>query len=622
MKLKVLAIGFLFGFMNCFGQYTISNDVNDTLSIEKIGKKIELENDLAKCEKWNNQILSVIKYRKNIQNLHPKIKEFYRNSYQASIITSAYLEEQKGNVSKSINIHLNILKELEQEKKKNYKLLGFVYRAIGSSFAFQQEFEKSKYYFLKALPFAIKNNNQDNIGHLYNSLGYIFNKLNKPKLALSYYSKSTSINKQLKNFASLGTNLNNIAQIYVQNKNYQLAYSNYHEAILYSSKVEDFEQLAITYLSLFRLKEKINDKQATIEYLKKAYKFANQSKDLQTRLYTTDALYEYYKKNNQKEIALKFLEENLKIDKIINKAENKNAILKAEFKYETEKKEAQIKTLSQQKQIAKLQSERQKTGLLLLAIAILSILISGYLLFKRYKTNKQNELLRVQLLESSKTFEAEKKAAESELKALKSQMNPHFIFNALNGIQEQFMFGDKVVANEQMGNFTTLTRQILSVSGKKKIPLSLEIDILTKYLELEKMRFETDFEYSITFDENIDDEYTELPPMLIQPFVENAVKHGLLHKTGHKKLSVFFEISSNEAYLHCTIQDNGVGRLKSAEIKANNKSSHQSFSTASIGQRLDILKTDGNNDDLVVYADILNENAEVNGTRVLLKIPI
>jgi sensor histidine kinase YesM len=179
------------------------------------------------------------------------------------------------------------------------------------------------------------------------------------------------------------------------------------------------------------------------------------------------------------------------------------------------------------------------------------------------------------------------------------------------------MYGDKVIANEQMGNFTYLTRQILAVSGKKKIPLSTEVDILTKYLELEKMRFDTDFTYSITIDDSIDDEYTELPPMLIQPFVENSIKHGLLHKKGEKNVCINFTLDANEEFLICTVEDNGIGRKKSEAIKSNK--SHNSFSTDSVAQRLQMISDEKANE-VLNYIDLEDENGNAIGTRVILKI--
>lgn len=180
------------------------------------------------------------------------------------------------------------------------------------------------------------------------------------------------------------------------------------------------------------------------------------------------------------------------------------------------------------------------------------------------------------------------------------------------------MFGDKRLANEQMGNFTQLTRQILTISGKKKIALSTEIEVLTKYLELEKMRFDSDFEYTLTVDESIDDEYVELPPMLIQPFAENSIKHGLLHKKGPKQLAIHFAFNSDETALVCTIEDNGIGREQSAQIQSQNK--HQSFSTASVAHRLELLSAKEGSEKLLEYIDLKDENGNALGTRAILQI--
>lgn len=178
------------------------------------------------------------------------------------------------------------------------------------------------------------------------------------------------------------------------------------------------------------------------------------------------------------------------------------------------------------------------------------------------------------------------------------------------------MYGDKLKGNEQLGNFTYLTRQILTVSGKKQIPLSTEIEILNKYLELEKMRFQNDFEYSVSFSDTIDEDYLQLPPMMIQPFVENSIKHGLLHKEGLKKLFIHFDLSTNEDFIICTVEDNGIGRAKSAEIKASNSNKHSSFSTSSIEQRLELLNSNLKLNNLIVYSDL------ASGTKVEIKIPL
>lgn len=357
---------------------------------------------------------------------------------------------------------------------------------------------------------------------------------------------------------------------------------------------------------------------SAVFYLNKSIAVSEKINDQNSLLLANDLLHRYHANQNNYKMAYQTLLNFNSVNQNIFNKEKQNSIAEISTKYETEKKEAQIKALSQQKKIADLESQKQKSITIAITLFLLSLLIIGYLLFKRYKANQKNELLKVSLEETEKTLKAEKKAAESELKALKSQMNPHFIFNALNSIQEQFMFGDKLLANEQMGNFTTLTRQILTVSGKKKISLATEVDILTKYLELEKMRFDSDFTYHIKIAENIDDEYTELPPMLIQPFVENSIKHGLLHKKGLKELHLTFALNDDETFLICTIQDNGIGRAQSKAIQQKNK--HNSFSTSAIAQRLELLYGGANMENLLQYKDLTDENGNPTGTVAILQI--
>ncbi len=230
----------------------------------------------------------------------------------------------------------------------------------------------------------------------------------------------------------------------------------------------------------------------------------------------------------------------------------------------------------------------------------------------KYETNKKEaDLNRLKLLQS-----------ETELTALKSQMNPHFIFNALNSIQELYTIGDKKLANEQMGNFAQLTRKILDVSGKQKIELAVEIDILVKYLELESMRFENDFSYKIHLLDNLDEDYTALPPMLIQPYVENSIKHGLLHKKGAKRLDICFELDEDANMLKCTVEDNGIGRQASAELNKNRSASHVSFSTTATEKRLRLLNQGKEEVIAVQYEDKEDELGAASGTRVLIRIPI
>lgn len=618
MKKITLLICIFFFAQTSFGQKLFNNNFEDTLSIEKMGRKIELENDLAKSEHLNDLLINEIVKRKNSKKISKKLKTYYENAYLITLLSKAYFDNRKGDYKKEIAVYYQILNN--KNSITDFTVLAYTYNAIGISFLEIKDYKKCLFYFKKALIYHKKKQNISGLSTVYDNIGELYLKTNQLDKALIYFKKSEYFCEKNYDKSFLGYTCNNIGIIYFKKKEYQNAIKFYTKGIAIAINTKDNQHLSRLYLNLANVYQKIKNNYLYEKNIEKSFKIAESSKNLLVLKDVGLELFKIYKAKNDYKNALNYYEKSTNAKDTLEKEDNKNAILKADFKHETEKKQNQIKTLFRDKKIAELKSERQTTIVITLLLTMLIIALLSYFIFNKYKINKQNELLKIQLKEAEKTFKAEKKAAQSELKALKSQMNPHFIFNALNGIQEQFMYGDKLVANEQMGNFTYLTRQILELSGRTKIPIATEIDLLTKYLELEKMRFDNDFEYQINLNPDIDEDYIQIPPMLIQPFVENSIKHGLLHKKGAKEVILYFEENEIENYIKCTIIDNGIGREKSNEIKLKNSINHQSFSTNSIDKRLEIWNTKKINP--VIYEDLINDNNEVVGTKVTLLIEI
>lgn len=221
---------------------------------------------------------------------------------------------------------------------------------------------------------------------------------------------------------------------------------------------------------------------------------------------------------------------------------------------------------------------------------------------------------RYQLKKQQKKIELENELNASKLIAIQSQMNPHFIFNAINSIQDLILQGDIDNSYSYIIKFSKLVRQTLNFSDKEFIDIEEEIELLETYLELEKLRFKDDFEYTIT---NHNAEDIQVPPMLIQPFVENAIKHGLLHKEGLKKLEITFNLND---ILHCTVKDNGVGRKKAQEIKQRQQKNYQSFSVDATKKRFEIMNNHYQNDFSVTYTDLMNDD-KPTGTQVYISMP-
>ncbi|MES2679589.1 MAG: histidine kinase [Bacteroidota bacterium] len=222
---------------------------------------------------------------------------------------------------------------------------------------------------------------------------------------------------------------------------------------------------------------------------------------------------------------------------------------------------------------------------------------------------------RWQLRLQRKKSERQNELNNSKLTAIQSQMNPHFIFNSLNSIQDLVLKGDIENSYSYITTFSNMVRRTLEYSDKDFIDFEQEIALLELYLSLEKLRFKKDFEYVIITG-SVDD--VMLPPLIIQPFIENALVHGLLHKSGLKKLKINFELHD---MLICTIEDNGVGREKAGLIQQRQRAGHQSFSGKAIRNRFKILTNIFEGDFGYTYED-LYENGEAAGTKVTLRIPV
>lgn len=230
--------------------------------------------------------------------------------------------------------------------------------------------------------------------------------------------------------------------------------------------------------------------------------------------------------------------------------------------------------------------------------------------------------VRVQNVRKKEKAEFEKKVeiAKVELKALRAQMNPHFVFNSLNSIQHYILNSKSNEAAKYLNKFAKLIRVILSNTEKAMVTVNEDLESLRLYLELEQMRFDGKFDYEINVDQSIDGDYDEIPPMLMQPYIENAILHGLNPKEtkGHLKIDIF----TKNNYIVCRIADDGIGRTKAAEIKRTTPGNlHKSLGMKITSERVRILNNINNSDLSVSVTDLRDENGNPNGTMVELYIP-
>jgi sugar lactone lactonase YvrE len=241
-------------------------------------------------------------------------------------------------------------------------------------------------------------------------------------------------------------------------------------------------------------------------------------------------------------------------------------------------------------------------GLIFLAF----LLIAFVFVYQRLKAAKEREKLNI-------------KASGYMLKSLNRQLNPHFIYNALNTIQYYILNNDKESSNKYLARFASLMRQVLNNSQHNFITLRDELESLEAYMSLEAMRFKGRFTYSVTVEPEIDTHRLKIPPLLLQPLLENAVIHGLLPKDGDGLLTM--HLSLKVKYIQCVIEDNGIGREKAETLKGGIRK-HKSMGTEITRSRINLLNEMYKSDIDIMYEDLIHENGEGRGTRVTVLLPL
>lgn len=264
----------------------------------------------------------------------------------------------------------------------------------------------------------------------------------------------------------------------------------------------------------------------------------------------------------------------------------------------------------------------------LLIGGLLLLVVTGVIVYRYFTLQRNNEKLRLNHQLQIQQFEAEhtraklqKHAADLEMQALRAQMNPHFIFNCLNAINHFILKNETEIASDYLTKFARLIRMVLQSSSQKYIPLHDELETLKLYISMESVRFRNHFSYTLHCHPSVEIEMMQIPPMLLQPFVENAIWHGLMHRSEGGKLTI--DIEEQGGMLQCTIQDNGIGRNRAAELKSKSASFKKSMGVEITANRLQMLYNGtGGGANALRIEDLEDEKGEPLGTRVVLRIPI
>jgi LytS/YehU family sensor histidine kinase len=292
--------------------------------------------------------------------------------------------------------------------------------------------------------------------------------------------------------------------------------------------------------------------------------------------------------------------------------------------------EKRIELLDKEKQIHQQQLKQTAQQRTFLITGIAAILVLGTIFFRNIILKRKNEANLREIAESElqlhkleyekRKAELQKQTAELEMQALRAQMNPHFIFNSLNSINGFMLQNNKTQASDYLTKFSRLIRLILQNSQAALISLESELESLQLYLELESLRFNHRFAFTIKVQKDLDVSAIKVPPLIIQPFTENAIWHGLSHK--EEKGELVIQLYEEDDMLYCKITDDGIGRTKAIELKRKSGSMHKSMGMRITADRIAIIQKSADQDDFISINDLTLPDGSAGGTEVLLKIPL
>lgn len=559
----------------------------------------------------------------------------------------------QGNNQKAIKYHLQAF-DLSKEINK-LDLIASVYIELGIDYAESGNFEKSTENFLNSLATyeaMLADSNdlvvRNNYALCLNNVAMNYDLLEMHDKSLEYYNKSMKISKEIGDDELLADVLNNIGLVYelkgeynksldylkqalaihesrgnprtiaIANANIALIYSSleeytksleYHKRTLKAfSKFEDPANEALAIVNVASTYIQMNQPEKAYPYIKDAIEMASMVQAKSTLRICYELLAEYYVKTNNYVKAFESQQKVIAIKDSLYKIELTENIAEMQTRYETQKKEQEIQLLTKDKKIQNLKLRKQRTQLWLMVGGILFLIVLAYFVFNSYKLRQQQY-----------QTDLEKKNLETEQRMLRSQMNPHFIFNSMNSIQSYISGNDNFTAMTYLSKFAQLMRGILENSRQVMISFEEEITTLNLYIELEQLRFKNKFEFKLTIEPELHPDITYIPPMLVQPFAENAIKHGLKNKDGNGLLQINF--TKKDRLIECVIEDNGIGREQANALNKNKSKDHQSLGMQVTRERLEGLKRDKNVKSELSIIDLTNDEGKAAGTRVIVTFP-
>ncbi len=537
--------------------------------------------DIARANKHVNVEIAALNMLGVVYRRMEAVRSALDYHKEALLIADA-INPKSETVKKSIAVSLNSM--------------GNIYLAI-------EQYDLAIERFAKSLKIEKEVNNKLGLAINYHNIGYAKEGLGDLDSALEYYKKSLQYNAEINSTIGKVICNSSIGTILIQKNKNEEAITLISSILEDAKKLRDKFHLSGVYSSLGWAYLNTGDYKNARNYLEKGQELALKYNFTSSIKANFDYLSSLAEKENDYKQALEYSQESKKWYEKIVKEQNVQYVNDIIIKYDTEKISDKLNLLEQEREIEKLKYRKNRNILIASTAVLFLVVVILYVLYRqRYLKNEK----RIVILEQD---------------ILRSQMNPHFVFNSLNSIKQYIITNEQKNAVYYLNKFAKLMRKILEASKTKEVTLAEELETINLYFSIENIRFSNEIEFTTNIDENLDINSTKIPSLLLQPFVENAIWHGLSSKEGAKKISLVIDKLSDD-FISITIMDNGIGREKSAIIKENKVIKRKSVGLSLTKQRLVNFVKNYRNKFSLNFEDLKDSDDNATGTKVILELPL
>lgn len=494
----------------------------------------------------------------------------------------------------------NTVKNPSQELKHS---IAVSQNSMGNIYLTLKQYDLALNQFKKSIVIEKESNNRLGLAINHQNIGFVDEAQGRLDDALKNYQKSLEYNNSLNSEVGRVICYNSIGQIYIKQGKYNKAKLITEEALEKALKIKDQFYISLSYINLGWAYSKLNlDKEAE-DCLNKALQIGEQYSFKTSIVDANKHLSDLYIKKEDYKTALTYYMNSIEMDKTVTNERNLQYVNDIIIQYENESKNNQIRALADENELVKSKLERNQR---IFWYSLIALIVIAIIMISIHR-NKQ--------------LKHEKQILTLEQDMLRSQMNPHFIFNSLNSIKLYIINNEKENAVYYLNKFSKFIRKILIASTEKEISLEDELETMQLYMNIENIRFSNEIDFQIHVDKNINTASIKVPSLILQPFLENSLWHGLSSKKEDKKISIHVSKSSDE-FATISIIDNGIGRKASEKINDNKLLKRKSVGLAITKARLANFSKGYTNSYKIDIVDLYNETNTPNGTKVVVQIPI